>query len=86
MAKILKPNYKDGLCFLPDKSLVSQAHDERLGLGEAALAAGDDDDHADGAEEGEAGWAIHRDCDQEINREYYIGCMISRPGFPWPLR
>jgi len=44
---------------LSDESLV--AHDERLGLGEAALAAGDDDDHADGAEEGEAGWAIHRD-------------------------
>ena len=43
------------------------AHDERLGLGEAALAAGDDEDQADGAEEGEAGGAIHRGCDQEID-------------------
>ena len=36
------------------------AHDERLGLGDAAVAAGDDDDQADCAEDGEAGWAIHR--------------------------
>ena len=43
---------------LPDKSL--EAHDERLGLGDAAVAAGDDDDQADCAEDGEAGWAIHR--------------------------
>jgi len=51
------PLHPDAAPHLSDKSLV--AHDERLGLGDAAVAAGDDDDQADCAEDGEAGWAVH---------------------------
>ena len=43
---------------VPDEPVA--AHDARLGLGEAALAAADDDYEADSTEEGEAGRAVHR--------------------------
>ena len=47
------------------------AHNERLGLGDAAVAAGDDDDQADCAEDGEAGWAIHRGCNRNSGIRFF---------------